>query len=91
MVRLKDVSLKHWLITELFQFLYGAIKSKKPLLKHRTDYLFQFLYGAIKRRNEIVRRVQVNVFQFLYGAIKRKRPLYRLGRYMEISIPVWCD
>ena len=48
MVRLREPVLLGRRQRELFQFLYGAIKSVADRLYKRAMGLFQFLYGAIK-------------------------------------------
>ena len=50
MVRLKAKESMDTPRFALFQFLYGAIKSAKPLIKAAKVALFQFLYGAIKSK-----------------------------------------
>ena len=51
MVRLKVDAICNYVMAELFQFLYGAIKSDPFALMLLNSKSFQFLYGAIKRKD----------------------------------------
>ncbi len=72
MVRLKVLHLMTDKYDTKFQFLYGAIKSKLPLIPLIFSTRFQFLYGAIKSFVEVWKGINTTSFQFLYGAIKRE-------------------
>ncbi len=56
--------------SELFQFQYGAIKSRRLKRERSMRHEFQFQYGAIKRKKTKILRGSDWIFQFQYGAIK---------------------
>ncbi|GAQ14930.1 hypothetical protein MODO_2624 [Myroides odoratimimus] len=50
MVQLKEAKLDETQAFMLiFQYLYGAVKRKKPLWIEKPTNRFQYLYGAVKR------------------------------------------
>ena len=76
MVRLKDrKALRHFFITELFQFHYGTIKSTAYCLAAYCLLPFQFHYGTIKSSSNKKTRIAKILFQFHYGTIKRGNTL----------------
>ena len=60
-------------LDQVFQFLYGAIKSPASLRRLSKAAGFQFLYGAIKSRFFEALDYLIAIFQFLYGAIKSQQ------------------
>ncbi len=91
MVRLKDYVEYFNLLTNKFQFQYGAIKRQLRQYGSKDSTLFQFQYGAIKSFVCAISPASVLVFQFQYGAIKSGVNIFRHTVGAWISIPVWCD
>ena len=54
----------------VFQFLYGTIKSIREFIFGGLEDAFQFLYGTIKSLDSTLDNKLVESFQFLYGTIK---------------------
>ena len=69
MVRLKELAERGIPVSTAFQFHYGTIKSRLPLVMLVPVMLFNSTMVRLKAVNEVVNTNLVS-FQFHYGTIK---------------------
>ncbi len=79
------------LMRKMFQFHYGAIKTRKKINVSFSIDGFNSTMVRLKPPNGAGLAVRLEEFQFHYGAIKTINPSANPSETSRVSIPLWCD